>query len=91
MKGSGDNVAEADGVGFLAADTGIKPAFFRFIKMALTEMVRQELMDKRNRKRFERWIQSEVFMHKFAEGMSKNPGTTKKVLQISSVNKIKAT
>lgn len=64
MKGNELTLAGAVEMGFHAANYGIKPAIFRSIKMALTGIEHDGLMDNRIRNSFECWTQSEVFVNR---------------------------
>lgn len=48
---------------FLAVDTDVKRAFFRFIEVAITDMVHHGLMGKTIRSNHERWTHSDILVN----------------------------
>lgn len=67
MKGIEDTLAEVVDPDFLAADTGVKHALFRFTKMVLNNTVYHGLINELIHNSFERWNQSDVFVNKLSE------------------------
>lgn len=90
MKEIKDTLGVIVDLGLPAADTGVKHAFFRFIEMALTDMIHHGITDKLIHNSFERWTQSEELMRKLAEEVFEHPDLTERVLEITESSETKA-
>lgn len=88
-QGIEETLSKAIDLGFLAVDTGIKSAFFRFIEMAVTDMEQHGLIDKIIHNSLDRWTQSETFVNKLAEEVCRRPTSTTRVMEITNSNKTK--
>lgn len=62
VQGIDETIAEALKLSFYSAITGIKNAFFRFLELALVEMILHGTLSSRLTKRFDRLLQSDALM-----------------------------
>lgn len=72
MQGVEETLNKVVEMGLYAADTGVKHLFFRFIEMALTDMVHCGLKNKLIQSSFDCWKQSDVLINKLADEVSKH-------------------
>lgn len=88
-QGIEETLPEAVDLGFLATDTGVKQAFFRFTEMAITDMVHRGSMDEINYNSIGRWTQPEIPVNKLTREVCKHRYHTKRILDIADLNEIK--
>lgn len=88
-QGIEDTIAEVVDLRFLAADTGVKQAFSRFIEMVLSDVVHYGLIGKLTYNSFDRGTESNILKNELAEKLHKSPNLTERDFEITNSKETK--